>query len=192
VLSYIGMQVFEKTRDEVCKRAEKMSDFLRMEYLESCLKVLADIDIRRYCLQELSRLYERNHMYPDAIKYIINFQAVCISRREKINAYLKEIELLINGGYYERVEYAYKRIIENLNDKEVYEIEKRIVDFYKEEIKRLEKMNRYAPLLKAYEMLMKLLIGEEKIEAKKRILVLYKKLGKVRESLELEKELGMR
>ncbi|MFA5857388.1 MAG: hypothetical protein WC867_08555 [Candidatus Pacearchaeota archaeon] len=185
------MQVFEKTRGEIEARASKMSDFLKMEYLESCLKKLPDIEIHRFCYQELSKLYEKNHMYPDAIKYIINFQEITISRREKINAFLREIELLIKGGYYDRVDYSYKKLNENMNEKELYDVEIKIKEFYKTEIKNLERSNRYAPLLKAYEKLVKLTTGEEKIEMKKKILFLYRKLGKVRESIELERELGL-
>lgn len=183
------MQILEKNRGEIEVRASKMSDFLRMEYLEDCSKKFSDIEILRYCYAELSKLYEKNIMYPESIKYIEKFQEVCISPREKIQAYIREIELLIKGGFYERVNFAYNKLLEISNPKEIFEIENKIIAMYKAEAEKFEKTNKNALALRAYERLVKAVGGPEKTEMKKKVLIFYKKLGKVRESLELEREL---
>lgn len=183
------MQVLEKTKGEIEARASKMSDFLRMEYLEDCSKKFSDIEILRYCYAELSKLYERNVMYPDAVKYIEKFQEVCISQREKIQAYVREIELLIKGGFYDRVNFAYNKLLEIATPKEIYEIENKIIAMYKAEAEKFEKTNKNALALKVYERLVKAVNEPEKKEMKKKLLIFYKKLGKIRESLELEREL---
>ncbi len=184
------MQVLEKTKAEIEARASKMSDFLKMEYLEDCSKKFSDIEILRLCFAELSKLYEKNVMYPEAIKYIEKFQEVCISTREKIQAFVREIELLIKGGYYDRVNFAYNKLLEIATPKEVFEIENKIIAMYKSEAEKFEKTNKNTLALKVYERLVKAVKDSEKPEIKKKILVLYKKLGKVRESLELERELA--
>lgn len=183
------MQILEKNRGEIEARASKMSDFLKMEYLENCLKRFSDIEILRYCYAELSRLYEKNIMYHEAIKYIEKFQEVCISQREKIQAYIREIELLVKGGYYERVNFAYSKLLEIASPKELIEIENKIINMYKSEAEKFEKANKNALALKVYERLARAVKDSEKPEIKNKILILYKKLGKVRESLELEREL---
>ena len=183
------MQILEKNRGEVEVRASKMSDFLKMEYLENCARTFRDIEILRYCYSELSKLYEKNIMYPEAIKYIEKFQEVCISQREKIQAYIREIELLIKGGFYERVNFAYNKIFETASPKEIAEIETKIINMYKSEAEKFEKSNKNALALRVYERLARAVKDSEKPEIKNKILILYKKLGKVRESIELEREL---
>lgn len=183
------MQILEKNRGEIEAKASKMSDFLKMEYLENCSKKFSDVEILRYCYAELSKLYEKNIMYPESIKYIEKFQEVCISQREKIQAYVREIELLIKGGFYDRVNFAYNKLLEIATSKEVYEIENKIIAMYKSEGEKFEKTNKNSLALKVYERLVKAVNESEKKEMKKKVLILYKKLGKVRESLELEREL---
>lgn len=183
------MQILEKTKDEVQKKAQSMSDFLRMEYLENCTKKIMDHEILRYCFAELSRLYERNVMYPDAIKYLIKYEEVCITSKDKIQAYLKEIELLIKGGFYDRVDFAKNRAKEIAKGTDMYEIERKIIDLYRQEAIKFDRQNKYSPALKVYEQLHHLLKGEEQREIKKKLIFLYNKLGRVRESIELERGL---
>ena len=73
--------------------------------------------------------------------------------------------------------------------KEIAEIETKIINLYKSEAEKFEKTNKNALALKVYERLAKAVKDSEKPEIKKKVLVLYKKLGKVRESIELEREL---
>jgi tetratricopeptide (TPR) repeat protein len=184
------MQILEKNKNEIQARAEKMSDFLRMEYLENVMRKFTDIDILRYSYNELSRLYEGRGMYPEAVKYIAKFQEICISGREKMMAIVREAELYIKGGFYDRAESAVKKALETANEKDRLEIRKKIIDLYKIEAAKFEKSSKISASAKVYEKLIHLLPEAEKIDIKKRLLETYKKLGKVRESLELEKELG--
>lgn len=183
------MQVTEKTREKIKERADKMSDFLKMEYLELCLKQIRDVNVLRFCSLELSKLYERTSMFSDAVKYTELFESLCASDRERTMAALRETELLIKGGQYERADSSFKKALINAKESEKFEIKKRIIDLYKSEAEKFEKLNRYNWATKAYEKLLKLVSDHEKIEAKKRLFNLYKKLGKVKESLEIEKEL---
>jgi tetratricopeptide (TPR) repeat protein len=183
------MQVLERTKSEVQAKAEKMSDFLRMEYLENCTRKFMDKEILRYCFPELSRLYERNVMYPDAIKYLIKFEEVTQTNTEKRTAYLKEIELLIKGGYYDKVEFTHKKIREISSPKEMFEIDQKIIDLYKQEADKANRANKYSPALKVYERLLPLVKPEEKTEIKRKLAFLYNKLGRVKESIEIEREM---
>jgi tetratricopeptide (TPR) repeat protein len=183
------MQILERNKSEVQAKAEKMSDFLRMEYLENCTKKFMDKEILRYCFQELSRLYERNAMYPDAIKYLAKYEEISVTNREKIQAYLKEIELLVKAGLYDRIEFAHKKAKDIATPKEINEINEKIIQLLKDEGAKYDRLNKYTPATKAYEKLLQLLRPEEKTEIKKRLVFLYNKLGRVRESIELEREL---
>lgn len=185
------MQILEKTKEEVSKRAETMSDFVRMEYLELVTGKNTDSEILKYCFLELSRLYEKNIMYTDAIKYLKKYEELSKNQRDLIQAYIKEAELLIKGGLYDRMDSLYKKAVENLREMEKFEMKRKIVEIYKNEITRLEKTNKNMQALKACEKLIAWLNDDEKLEIKKKLYVLYRKLGKVRESLLVGRELGI-
>jgi len=184
------MQILEKNKSEVQAKAEKMSDFLRMEYLENCTKKFVDAEILRYCFLELSRLYERNGMFPDAIKYLARYEEICPTNREKIQAYLKEIELLVKAGLYERIEFSYKKAKDIATPKEISELNQKMIQMLKDAAAMYDRQNKYTPAAKAYEKLLQLGKPEDKDEIKRRLVFLYNKLGKVRESIELERELN--
>jgi tetratricopeptide (TPR) repeat protein len=184
------MIVQEKTKQEVMAKAEKMSDFLKMEYLESVILKITDKDTLRYCFLELSRLYEKRHMYTDSIKYLERFEELCILKEEKFDAYLKEIELLIKGELYDRVDFAYNKIKETLTPSEKDKLKEKMITLFKQEGEKQEKLSRYRIAMKAYEKLLKLLdknLGA--VDIKRRLAIIYKKLGMIRESIELEREL---
>jgi len=183
------MQILERTKTEVQAKAEKMSDFLRMEYLENCTKKFMDKETLGYCFQELSKLYERNVMFPDAIKYLSRYEEIAVTNTEKRTAYLKEIELSIKAGFFDKVEFTHKKIKDITTPKEMREIEQKIIDLYKQEAAKFDRANKYSPALKIYEKLLQLARPEEKLEIKRKLVFLYNKLGRVRESIELEREL---
>ncbi|MFA5173627.1 MAG: hypothetical protein WC438_00410 [Candidatus Pacearchaeota archaeon] len=183
------MQILERKKEEVEAKAEKMSDFLKMEYLENCLKHNIDIAAQRYCCMELSKVYEKRIMYPQAIKYLSNLEGLGIGDREKISIYLKQAELMIKAGLYEQVNYPYKKAASIINEGERHELRRRIIGFYKAQAETLEKTRKIAAALKLYERLVHLVTDAEQIEVKKKMLESYNKLGKVREYVELKKEL---
>ena len=148
------MQVQERDLKEIQQKAGRMSDFLRMEYLESVVAKFHDVNIHRYCYLELSRLYEMRKMYSDAIKYIFKYQETLVIQSEKNNALVKEMELLISAGQYERADLIVKKLMETIKEKEKYELIRKeefrflwVVDFplleYSEEEKRY--MARHHP-----------------------------------------------
>lgn len=185
----IKMHVQEKTLREVQEKAGKMSDFLRMEYLESAAMALHDIEVHRYCYLELSRLYEGRKMYSDAIKYIFKYQESLVSQFDKNKAMFKEIELLLRAGQYERADMLVKKLMEHIVDSDKFELIKRVIEIYKQEAIKFEKENRISIVARIYERLLNYLSDAEKNEYKRKLAFAYKKIGRVRESIELEKSL---
>jgi len=183
------MQILERTKSEVQAKAEKMSDFLRMEYLENCSRKFTDSETLKYCYFELSKLYERNVMYPDALKYLARYEEVSQINSEKRTAYLKEIELLIKAGYFDKVEFTLKKIKDITQPKEMPAIELKIIDTYKQEAAKFERGNKFSPALKIYERLLHIVRPEEKTEVKKKLVFIYNRLGKVKEAIEMERDL---
>lgn len=184
------MQVLEKNKREIEEKAGKMSDFLKMEYLEECAKKFHDIEISRFCFSELSKLYENRNMFSESIKYISKFKELCILQKEKVNCFNKEIELYIKNRSYERAEAVYREGIQELKDLDKIELKRKIIEYYRQEADRFEKTNRMSGALKVYEKLVHHLVDKEREDIKRKMALAYKKLGKIRESLELERELS--
>ena len=51
------MQVKEKNRREIEERLGKMGDYVKIDYLISCLKRDLDFDSKRFCLIKLSFMF---------------------------------------------------------------------------------------------------------------------------------------
>jgi len=183
------MQVLEKKREEIEAKVNTMSDFLKMEYLESCLKTFPDINVCKYCYKKLSELYENKIMYPEAAKYMAKFGELCAGAKEKIAAIVKEAELLVKAGSYDPADYLYKKAMSFADTAGKFEIKRNMIAFYKHEAANFELSGRSAGALKIYEKLVNFVADAERDEIRKKMLQLYQKLGKIKEYLKLKAEL---
>lgn len=183
------MQVLEKNKEQIEAKIKNMSDFVKMEYLESCLRTLPDVNVSKYCYKKLSELYERKIMYSEAAKYIAKFGELCVGAKEKIAAIIKEAELLIKAGQYDPAIYLYKKAMSFADTTGKFEIKRNMIAFYKKEAEILEKSNRSSAALKIYEKIINYVADAEKDEIKKKMLELYKNLGRISEYIKLKKEL---
>ena len=145
------MQVVEQTKEEMEAKANSMSDFLKMEYLESCLHASRDPAVLRYCYFELVKLYEARVMYSDAIKYLNKLQQLVVSAMDKLQLYEKEIELLMKSGNYERIGEVYKSFLKiTTNEIEGLNLRRKIVKLYMREAQKFESAHKNLALLKVY------------------------------------------
>src|SRR3989338_3602513 len=103
------MQVLEKNKEQIEAKVNTMSDFVKMEYLESCLNTIHEVNISKFCYKKLAELYEKKAMYSEAAKYMAKFGEVCVGAKEKIDSIIKEAELLIKAGQYDEAIYLYKK-----------------------------------------------------------------------------------
>ncbi|MEN9626763.1 MAG: hypothetical protein RL557_1091 [archaeon] len=180
------MQMME-TKEEIVAKANSMSDFLKMEYLEKCAMRVKDTDVLRYCYGELMKLYEGRIMYSDALKYLAKLQSLATFSRDKFQLYEKEIDICIKAGNYERVADAFKSATKLVGEIDAINLRRKIIKWYQLEAQKFEQTNKQVSALRVYERLIPLLTDTERNETKKKLLVIYKKLGKVKESIELEK-----
>lgn len=181
------MHILEKTKEEIITKVNSMSDFLKMEYLERCINKFNDPDILKYVYTQLAQLYEQRVMYADALKYLGKLQGITNTFPEKYAIYEKEIELLIKGAYYDRAPNVYKMAIKSMNEIQAMNLRRKIIQWYQREAQKYENTHKSVAALKVYERLIPLLTDAEKTEARKKLLALYKNLGKIKESIELEK-----
>ena len=183
------MQVLERSKEEIIAKANRMSDFLKMEYLERCSEKFGDLEILKYCYVELVKLYEGRIMYSDSLRYLAKLQSLITNSNEKFKIYEKEIDLFIKAGSYDNVISSYKNALKMTNEIGGFELRRKIVRMFREEATKFELSNKFASLARLYEKLIPWCSDTERDDIRKRLLVAYKKLGKVRESLELEKRI---
>ena len=175
------MLVQERTRGEVEQKLGMMSDFLKMEYLETCIKQHRDFDIKKFCNLKLADLYASRNMFLEAARNAAAAAEKAATFKEKVQAYMKETSLWIRAGQYERAEESFRKALASGNTQEKFEMKMAIKELYLKQAQAYEKALRNANALKIYQKLLEISDETEKIEIKKKVLDLYKKLGKIRE-----------
>ncbi len=179
----------EKTRAEIEQKLGMMSDFLKMEYLENCIKQHRDFEIKKFCNMKLADLYEKRNMFLEAARNMTAAADLAITFKEKAQAYMQETSLWIKAGHYERAEESFRKALASGNSQEKFEMKRAIKELYKKQVLAFEKSGRNANSLKVYQKLLEISDDAEKLEIKKKLLELYKKLGKIREYSLLQAQL---
>lgn len=174
------MLVKEKSKAEVEAKAGSMSDFLKMEYLEECLKGNFSFDIKRFCNLNLAKIYEGRNMFSEAAKKMDAVGEISVTFREKKEAYMKAVELFIKGEYYDKADFALRKALDSCSLNEKKEIKTAVAKLLKEQAGVYEKENKRGKAVKAYGHLYRI-SEEEKAEIKQKLLDLYSKLGMMRE-----------
>jgi len=183
ILIFKDMIVREKTRPEIETKLRSMSDFLKMEYLENCLKQqdLAH-DVKRFVHQNLALLYEPRSMFSEAAKNMESVADVSVTFKDKIDAFLKVIELYVKAGMFDMADNALRKAMSCANASQRVNIRMNVKEMYKNQAIKYEKIDKPGNAMKIYEKMMAL---EEDVSAKneikRKLLPIYERLGKIRE-----------
>mgnify|MGYP001580822667 CR=1 FL=1 len=177
-------------KEEIEKALEGKGDFVRIDHLSSFLNENLSADIRKFVCLKLAEIYEKKSMFTEAAK-MYDTAAICaISFSDKIKYYVKETELLIKGGVFQRADEAMRKAMTDANASERAEVYFVLKDFYKRQAEIYEKELRRNNAVKIYEKLLEMNISDtERREIKEKLLKLYEKLGKIKEYCILKKGL---
>jgi len=170
------------TRREIEEGLATMGDYVKMEYLLSCLKRDIDFEARKFVLVKLSGLYESKSMLWDAGKMMRNAAEINTTFQNKINDFVKSAELFVRGGRYDEADISIKRAIAIADSKQKMKVKESEKEFYKMMARFYISNDKRKQAMEAYEKMLTLeMAGEERIEAQKNLLGLYERLGKIRE-----------
>lgn len=179
------------SKSDIEKEIEGKGDFVKINYLNNILEEKLPIDIRKFICFKLAGIYEKKFMFKDAAKMFHNIGLISIAFSEKIKQHIKEAELYIKAGAFEKSDEAMKNAISNANSIETVDIYFIIKEFYKKQAGIYEKEMKRNHASKIYERLLHMNLSElEKDEVRKRLLVLYEKLGKLKEYSILKKSIN--
>jgi len=180
----------DASKSEIEKEIEGKGDFVQIDYLTKFLKEKLPIDIKKFICLRLAEIYERKAMFGDAAKMFDNVALVSIAFSEKIKHYVKETELYIKAGVFDRADEAMKKAMNQANTIEKQDIYFVVKDLYKKQAEVYEKEMKRAHAVRIYEKLSEMNISNsDRQEIKKKLLELYEKLGKFEEMKRLKKSL---
>jgi tetratricopeptide (TPR) repeat protein len=176
------------SKKDIEKELEGKGDFVQIDYLTKFLRENPRIDIKKFVYLKLADIYEERGMFNEAAKMLNDAALISIAFSEKIKHYVKEAELYIKSGDFEKVDKAVNKARSNANASQKAEILFAIRDFYKRQAEIYEKEKRRNNASRIYEKLLQMKLSEnEKQEIKEKLLELYEKLGKFKEYSVLEK-----
>ena len=185
----VSTKAVEKTVQEIDTKLKLVGgDLVKIEYLENCLKQLLANDAARFCHIKLAELYESKLMINLAIKHTGAAAECATTYKDKINLYMKEINLLIRAGDYMNIDRPFKKAMVGASNAEKEMVKQYLrTEFFKQaEFYEKKQNNRKAAEIYTRIMELSVVNDDERREIMKKLAVLNNKLGKIRESMNYE------
>jgi len=178
-------------RGEIEEKLQMVGDYVKMDYLQSCLTHQLDFDTRKFVLIKLAGIYEARRMFLDAARLMKHAADINTTYQRKIDDFVKSGELFIKAGRYDLAEELFNRALASANAKQKEQIKISRKEFYKIQAKSYLNKDKRHNAMKTYEKLLSLGLDlEERRKAQEALLDLYKSLGKVKEYFALKNSLG--
>lgn len=175
-------------RKEIEMKLVGIGDYVKLDYLQQCLKKQLDFDTRRFVLTTLTGIYESRKMFYEAGKMIRAAADINTTFNGKMNDFLKSALLFIKSGNYVEADISMAKATGSANDAQKVGIKIKIKEAYKEQAKEFMKRDKRKHAMETYEKILLFDLNPlEKKEAQKSLLELYEKLGKVKEFYTLQK-----
>jgi tetratricopeptide (TPR) repeat protein len=180
----------EKTlsRQEIEAKLAVSGDFVKMDYLQACLKKLLDFDTKRFVMIKLASVYESRMMYLESGKLMRAVADINTTFDGKLNDFLKSMNLFVKANAFGEADVSYKKAIGMATPIQKNSIKLKLKEAYKARAKELMEKDRRKNALDIYERMASLELNPfEKKEVQEALLKLYEKLGKVKEYYNLQK-----
>ncbi len=178
------------TKKEIEAKLSSVGDYVKMDYLQSCLKKQLDFDTKRFVLLKLSSIYESSKMYLEAGKLMRIAADINTTFEGKTNDFVKSVELFIKSGNYNEADISFNKAMALANERQKVGIKIKIKDFYKSHSRDLISKDKRKHAMEAYEKILTLDLDPiEKKEVQSNLLDLYQKLGKITDYYSLKKNI---
>jgi tetratricopeptide (TPR) repeat protein len=176
------------TKREMEDKIAKVGDYVKMDYLQACLKQNLDFDTRKFALVKLAGIYEPRGMFGDAAKLMNASAEINTTFDGKMKDFMKAAELFIKAGLFDESDVAFGKALACVNEKQKADLKVKRKDMYKVHAKELLKRDKRRNAMEAYEKLASLdLDAQEKNEVQTNLMQLYEKLGRVRDFYTLKR-----
>jgi|SRR3989338_8332181 len=175
-------------RREIEAKLASIGDYVKMDYLQQCLKKQIDFDTRRFTLVTLTGIYESRKMHYEAGKMIRAAADINTSFEGKMNDFLKSAVLFVKSGNYAEADISAAKASGSATNVQKVGIKIKLKEAYVEQAQELLKKDKRKHAMETYEKILQFDLNPiEKREVQKLLLGLYEKLGKVKEFYNLQK-----
>ena len=184
-------EVIAPSRREIEAKLAGVGDYVKMDYLQQCLKKQIDFETKRFVMVKLSAIYESRLMFLDAAKLIKNVADINTTFEGKYNDFAKSMELFIKAGDYDEAEGSFKKALACGNERQRAALKIRLKDVYKKRAGELLAKDKRKNAMDIYERIVALpyIDANERKESQKVLMQLYQRLGKIKEFYALQKDI---
>lgn len=176
------------SRREIEGKLMKVGDYVKIDYLSSCLKMHLDFDTKKFVLTQLSSLYENKKMFLEAARLTRNSAEINTTVGAKITDFIKSAELFIKAGNFDEADVSFNKAIALASTEQKAKYKQMYKNHYKTHAMNCLKAEKRRHALKAYEKVLSLEPdANEKKDAKEKLLQLYEQLGKIHDFYALQK-----
>jgi len=180
----------DMTEAEIMKKFSTfMSDELKAEFIENCLKKKLDSSVKKNIHIKVADIYDRKRWYTNAASHISAAISCTDIYREKMNLYIKLGLLNIKDNKHIMARDAFKAAMDYAGSEDRKKIGTDIKNLYLNEASSLDANGKWAKAASIYEYSLDLLTDAEKKAIKQKLVVLYEKLGRIKDSMRMKKEL---
>lgn len=185
------MEKRDVTRKDIEEKLASVGDYVKMDYLQKCLKMQMDFDTRKFALTKLAAIYESRKMYLEAARLIRIAADINTTYDSKVNDFVKSIELFIKGGNFTEADISFTKALGSANERQKSAIKLKTKEAYKAQAKEYLAKDRRKHALETYEKLLGLDLNPlEKKEVQEQLLHLYNRLGKIIDGSNLRKSMS--
>lgn len=175
------------TRRDIDAKLATVGDYVKMDYLQACLKKPLDFDTKKFALVKLAEVYESRRMFLEAAKLIRISADINTTFDSKIKDFVKSMELYIKGGNLDEAEVSFNKAIGTASEKQKANIRLARKTAIKRQADEYLRLDRRRHAMEAYEFLLSTDLDlSEKKEIHQKLLNLYQKLGKVKDYMNLK------
>lgn len=170
------------SRREVEEKLKNAGDYVKMDFLSSCLKKEMDFDTKKFVLMKLAEVYELRRMYYEAAKTIRNAAEINVTFEGKLKDFMKSAELFVKSGNFDESDISFNKALGSAKEIEKVQLKQKRKEWYRAQANDYVLKDKRSHAMSAYEKLLGLELNPaEKKEVQTALLGLYEKLGKVKE-----------
>ncbi|MEK6893530.1 MAG: hypothetical protein AABX07_04970 [Nanoarchaeota archaeon] len=175
-------------RKEVEAKIARSGDYVKMDYLQACLKKQLDFDTKRFVMLKLATIYESRRIFLEAAKLMRNVADINTTNEGKVNDFAKSMDLFIKSGNYSEAELSLKKAIAVATDTQKVALKLRMKELFKAQAKEYLAKDKRKHAVETYEKMLEIGLNPiERREVQNALLQLYQKLGRVQDYYSLEK-----
>ncbi|MEM4271593.1 MAG: hypothetical protein QXD13_00675 [Candidatus Pacearchaeota archaeon] len=170
------------SRHEIDDKLKKSGDFVKLDFLSSCLKKQMDFDTKKFVLLKLAELYSERKMFAEAGKMMRAGAEINGTYEGKMNDFIKSGELFAKAGNFDEADVSFTKALGSATEMQRAKIKTAKKTAYFAKAKELMQRDRRSHAMEAYEKLLLMDLNPiEKHEVQNALLQIYEKLGKVKE-----------